>query len=211
MINIALADDQQLVRQSFINMLTSINNFTVVIDAPDGSCLIEQIFKKQPIPDVAIIDICMPVMNGFETTLYLKKNFPLIKVLALSMYDNIANVIRILKCGADGFISKNSKIEDMEEAIISVNNGLMYLDNALLQDAKSKVSQLKNTPGLNELEIQFLQLLLLDLSYPEIAERMFKSSRTIEHYRDSLFEKFSVHTKLGLILFALKNKIVDFN
>lgn len=172
--------------------------------------------KKDRLPDVALLDINMPKMDGYETALWLKDNFPEVKVLALSMYDDDGAIIRMLKNGAKGYVLKDSNIADVKTAIESVlskgyyyselvTGKLIYSINHLDEPDHSSIKEILK---LNSREIEFLKLACTEMSYKEIAEKMFLSPRTIEGYRDSLFEKLNLKSRVGLVLFAIKNGIV---
>lgn len=210
---IALADDHVLLRIGLAQLIESLG-FTVVFQADDGK---ECIDKLEPahLPQLILMDINMPEMDGYATTQWLKENHPDIKVLALSMYDNEASIIRMLKCGAKGYILKDSEPAELKAAIDAVlTKGYYYSDlvsgkliNAInkMEDGGSEVNTLVN---LNERETDFLKYACTEMTYKEIADKMFVSPRTIDGYRDALFEKLNVKTRVGLVMYAIKNGIV---
>lgn len=213
MASIVLVDDHSLLRIGLAQLVQSLG-FTVIFEADDGKEFIE---KLQPtaLPEVVLMDINMPVMDGFETTQWLKQNHPDIKVLALSMYDNENSIIRMLKCGAKGYILKDSEPAELKTAIEDViNKGYYYSDlvsgkliHAInkIEDEGSAVNTLAN---LNDRETDFLKYACTEMTYKEIADKMFVSPRTIDGYRDGLFEKLHVKTRVGLVMYAIKNGIV---
>lgn len=213
MANLALVDDHILLRTGLAELVRNLGH-QVILEASHGEELIEKL-EIAALPEVVLMDINMPVKDGYETTLWLKKNHPKIKVLALSMYDSEASVIRMLKNGAKGYILKDSDPAELQTAIQTlVERGFYYselvtgdiLSSALHPDADSD----HPSHRLNEREITFLQLACSELTYKEIAEKMFISPRTVDGYRDSLFEKLNVKTRVGLVLFAIRQKLVDF-
>jgi DNA-binding NarL/FixJ family response regulator len=157
----------------------------------------------------------MPQMDGYETAQWIKENHPDIKVLALSMYDNENSIIRMLKCGAKGYILKDSEPAELKTAIEDlVTKGYYYSDlvsgkliHAInkIEDEGSAVNTLVN---LNDRETDFLKYACTEMTYKEIADKMFVSPRTIDGYRDGLFEKLHVKTRVGLVMYAIKNGIV---
>jgi DNA-binding NarL/FixJ family response regulator len=162
------------------------------------------------------MDINMPEMDGFETTVWLKKNYPEIKVLVLSMYDNEASIIRMLKCGAKGYILKDCEPSVLKTAIEDVLiKGYFYSDlvSGKLIHALNKIqdddNDFKALFSLNARETDFLKYTCTELTYKEIADKMFVSPRTIDGYRDALFEKLHVKTRVGLAIYAIKNGLVD--
>jgi len=211
--SIVLVDDHSLLRIGLAQLAQSLG-FTVIFEADDGKEFIERL-QTTALPDVVLMDINMPVMDGFEATQWLKQNHPDIKVLALSMYDNENSIIRMLKCGAKGYILKDSEPAELKAAIDAlVSKGYYYSDlvsgkliHAInkIEDEGSAVNTLSN---LNDRETDFLKYACTEMTYKEIADKMFVSPRTIDGYRDGLFEKLNVKTRVGLVMYAIKNGIV---
>jgi len=213
MCSVVLVDDHSLLRIGLAQLVQSLG-FTVIFEADDGKEFIERL-QTTALPDVVLMDINMPVMDGFEATQWLKQNHPDIKVLALSMYDNENSIIRMLKCGAKGYILKDSEPAELKAAIDAlVSKGYYYSDlvsgkliHAInkIEDEGSAVNTLSN---LNDRETDFLKYACTEMTYKEIADKMFVSPRTIDGYRDGLFEKLNVKTRVGLVMYAIKNGIV---
>jgi len=213
MTSIVLVDDHSLLRIGLAQLLENIG-FTVVFEADDGKEFIDKL-QQSTLPDVVLMDINMPVMDGFETTQWLKINHPGIKVLALSMYDNESAIIRMLKCGAKGYILKDSEPAELKAAIDDlVSKGYYYSDlvSGKLIHAINKIedegSAMHTFVNLNERETDFLKYACTELTYKEIADKMFVSPRTIDGYRDALFEKLHLKTRVGLVMYAIKNGLV---
>ncbi len=211
---IALADDHVLLRKGLASLVSDLD-YTVLFQADNGEELIEKL-KTNPDPDVVLLDINMPKKDGYETALWLKRNKPGIKVLALSMYDDENAIIRMLKNGARGYILKDAEPADLKAAIESllhkgfyysemVTGKLIHTINAMDEEDDST----KNTLGLNEKELKFMKLIATELTYKEIAEQMNLSPRTIDGYRDALFEKLNIKSRVGLVLFSIKNGLVN--
>jgi len=212
--SIALADDHSLLRIGLAQLVESLGN-TVLFEADNGSELLQKLDNKN-LPDVVLMDINMPEMDGFQTTQWLKQNHPDVKVLALSMYDNETSIIRMLKCGAKGYILKDSEPAELKAAIDAVmTKGFYYSDlvSGKLMHAINKMDDdgegLKSLVPLNDRETDFLKYTCTELTYKEIADKMFVSPRTIDGYRDALFEKLHVKTRVGLVMYAIKNGIVN--
>ena len=215
MTTIALADDHVVMRNGLASLLKDLG-YTILYEADNGKDFIEKT-RKDYLPDVALLDINMPTMDGYETALWLKGNFPEVKVLALSMYDDDGAIIRMLKNGAKGYVLKDSNIADVKAAIESVVAKGYYYSELVTGKLIHSINHLdepdhasiKEMLKLNSREIEFLKLACTEMSYKEIAEKMFLSPRTVEGYRDSLFEKLNVRSRVGLVLFAIKNGIVN--
>ena len=161
------------------------------------------------------MDINMPEMDGYETCLWLKNNHPDIKVLALSMYDNENAVIRMFKAGAKGYILKDSDPAELRAALDGIiSKGFYYSEmvtGKLIHTINSMDENDNNIKGiikLNDREITFLKLVCTELTYKEIADKMFLSPRTIDGYRDDLFQKLNIKTRVGLVMYAIKNGII---
>ena len=159
----------------------------------------------------------MPQMDGYETTGWLKKNHPSVKVLALSMYDNENAIIRMLKSGAKGYILKDSDPSELSTAIEAIIiKGFHYSDqvNGKIMHALNKMDDeqrsVKAPTQLSEREKEFLKYTCTELTYREIADNMHLSPRTIDGYRDTLFEKLGVKTRVGLVMYAIKNGMIKF-
>jgi len=211
---VVLIDDHVLLRNGLANLVKSFDDYTVLFEANNGQHFMEQL-NANHLPDIVLMDINMPGKNGFETTLWLKHNYPYVKVLALSMYDNEQSIIRMLKNGAKGYILKDTDPREFKAALDSVYSKGYYYSELVagklihavnnLDDAESGTHSL----GLNERELEFIRLSCTEMTYKEIADKMFLSPRTIDGYRDALFEKLNIKTRVGLVMFAIKNGIVN--
>jgi DNA-binding NarL/FixJ family response regulator len=212
--SIVLVDDHSLLRNGLASLVESLGN-TVLFEADNGKEFIEKL-NAQNLPDLVLMDINMPEMDGFETTQWLKQNHPQVQVLALSMYDNETSIIRMLKCGAKGYILKDSEPAELKAAIDDIlTKGFYYSDlvSGKLMHAINKMDDdtdgLKNLVPLNDRETDFLKYTCTEMTYKEIADKMFVSPRTIDGYRDALFEKLKLKTRVGLVMYAIKNGIVN--
>lgn len=209
-IRIALADDHELIRKSIAQMLEQMN-LKVIVDAENGEELINQLHSK-PV-DVVLMDINMPVKNGIETTSWLRENMPDIKVIALTMLDDDVSVIRMLRSGARGYLIKNSRPADLVSAIHDVYEKGYHLSDLvsgrLIQNINSAGAndELHKTTSLSERENQFLRYCCSEMTYKEIGNAMHVSPRTAEGYSKSLCEKLGLKSRVGLVLYAIKNKI----
>lgn len=213
MINIALVDDHVLLRNG-LTTLVELIGFKVLFEADNGEECIKKINAGYT-PDLILMDINMPVLDGFDTTLWLKQNRPEIKVLALTMTDDENAVIRMLKNGARGYLLKDTNPVELKTAIYAaVKNGFYYsemvsgrlIHSLTGDDADSPTSH--QAVHLTEKEIIFLKLVCTELVYKEIAAKMKLSPRTVDSYRDNLFSKLDIKTRTGLAVYAIKNGIV---
>lgn len=211
-ITVGLVDDHVLLRNGLAALVKNIGH-QVVIEANDGKDFISKL-QDGPHPEVVLMDINMPVMDGYETAAYMKQHFPDIKVLALSMYDDEAAIIRMLKNGARGYILKDSDTPELKSAIEAVlTKGFYYTEmitGKLLHTINSSDEEgtTRKVLNLNEREMEFLKLSCSEMTYKEIADKMHLSPRTIDGYRDSLFDKLKIKTRVGLAIYAIKHGIV---
>ncbi|MEI2739017.1 MAG: response regulator transcription factor [Chitinophagaceae bacterium] len=210
---IALADDHTLLRKGVANLVQNFG-YAVVLESDNGRELTESIAKGN-IPDLVLLDINMPEKDGYETSLWLKENYPDIKVLALSMYDDETAIIRMLKNGVRGYILKDAEPAELKTAIESVfNKGFYYSEMVTgrlmrtITDMEDEGNNTRKILNLTERETDFLKLACSEMTYKEIAAEMHLSPRTIDGYRDTLFEKLNIKTRTGLAIYAIKNGIV---
>ena len=214
MATIALTDDHTLLRNGLAALVTSLGH-TVLFEADNGKDFISKLDKNN-LPELVLLDINMPEMDGYDTAQWIKTNHYDIKVLALSMYDNENSIIRMLKCGAKGYILKDSEPAELKAAIEAVmSKGFYYSDlvSGKLIHAINKLDDddngLKSLIQLNDRETDFLKYACTEMTYKEIADKMFVSPRTIDGYRDALFEKLHVKTRVGLVMYAIKHGVVN--
>lgn len=214
--SVVLVDDHALLRNGLATLISNLG-FDVMYECSNGKQLIEKIDKKN-LPDLILMDINMPEMDGFEATLWLKKHYPLVNVIALSMYDDENAIIRMIKNGARGYMLKDTNPNELKQAIESVMaKGFYYSDlvsgrliRSIQDDDDDDTDTRKRLLGLSEKEIEFLKFAASEMTYKEIAQQMHLSPRTIDGYRDELFQTLNVKSRVGLVLFAIKNGIVQF-
>ena len=209
-ISIAIIDDHTLFRQGMISLLSEFQEIQIVFNASNGKEMKDKIVCN-PIPEVILMDINMPVMDGYESTSWLKANYPQIKVLALSMFDEDKSIIKMLKNGAGGYLLKESKTSEVVAAIKTINEHGYFLNDLvsgrLLRNIQDNKSGQNILADLSANEIKFLQLCCSEDTYKEIADQMNLSPHTIDNYRQNLFQKFEIKSRTGLVLFALKNEL----
>jgi DNA-binding NarL/FixJ family response regulator len=214
-IKIAMADDHVLLRNALASLIDSFENCQVVLQAGTGKELIDSI-KKGAVPQVVILDLNMPEMDGFETAGWLQKERPEIIVLMLTMYDSELSLIRLLQAGVKGFLKKDIHPSELKFAIQSVvQNGYYYSNHTTgklvnLFRQHSDGNSLIQRSVLNDQEVQFLKLACSDLTYKEIAQQMGLNPRAVDTLRDQLFFKLDVKSRVGLALVAIRQGVVTF-
>lgn len=206
-IRLAIADDHKLMRSGFIKLLEQLG-FEVVLECDNGHELVSKIAGMKA--NIVLMDVNMPVMDGVEATRLLRRRHPGIKVIAVSMNNDEISIIRMLRAGAKGYVLKNEDPEELRKAIRNVaDKGFHYSE---VVAAPLVQSLLNPTEGgdevlptqLSEKEITFMRYACSELNYREIAEMMHCSARTVDGYRDDLFSKLKVKTRVGLVLYAIK-------
>ncbi|MBN9379358.1 MAG: response regulator transcription factor [Chitinophagaceae bacterium] len=212
--SVALVDDHVLLRNGLANLIRSFGEYSVLFEAGNGNDFIRQL-KPRTLPDVVLLDINMPDMDGYETALWIRRHHPEIRILALSMYDTDNSIIRMLKNGVKGYILKDIDPAELKVALESiVTKGFYYSEMVTgklihtINTMETVDHQVRHVLRLNDRELEFLRLACTECTYKEIAEQMYLSPRTIDGYRDTLFEKLNVKTRVGLVLYAIRNGIV---
>ncbi len=210
-IKIAIVDDHQLVSKALENMISFNENYEVIMNCSNGQEFLDDLQNSPHLPEVVLMDINMPVKNGIETTEAVSERYPSVKVIALTMEDNEATIIRMLKAGAKGYLLKDMSPDILFDAIDIVHKkGIFYTDIVTQSLLKIKTEE-KHAAELQDLlkdrEREFIKLACSELTYREIADQMFLSPRTIDGYRDSVFVKLNVKTRVGIVLFAIKNNL----
>ena len=209
MIKIALVDDHVVLRKSLAVLISMFQGFDIILQADNGRHLIDQL-ETNPIPDIVLLDITMPVMDGVETALWLKQNHPNIKVLALSMIKNDLIIIRMLKNGARGYILKDCEPEELRDALHQVyKKGYYYNELITIKIMNHELYGEFPKLMLTEQELNFLRWACTEKSHKEIAVEMSVSPRTIDGYRDSMFKKLNVSSRVGIAIYAIKSGIVQ--
>lgn len=214
-INIILADDHELFRDGFRAMINKIEGINLIGEAADGNELIQKSLALKP--DVIITDIKMPVMNGIEATKKLTTELPGVGVIALSMFDEENLIVDMLEAGAKGYLLKNVQKEEIIAAVKSVYNDKPYYcretSNKLAQIiAKSNFNPYKKNPvvDFSQMEIEVIRLICKEYSNKEMADKLEVSQRTIESYRSKILEKIDAKNMVGIVVYAIKNKIYEY-
>lgn len=210
---VMMADDHVLLRDALATLINSFDDFQVIKSVSSGDELISS-FDAGHLPDLILLDLNMPILDGFETAKWLYKNHPEVNIIILTMYDSEIALIRLLKSGVKGFLKKDVHPNELRAALKSVAHGGYYYSH----DTTGKLANLfqKNPDDnsviekalLSDKEMEFLRLASTDLTYKEIASIMKLTPRAIDGCRDSLFEKLDVKSRVGLAIYAVKNGIV---
>lgn len=207
--NVAIVEDQAMFRAGLVSLLSEFEELHVMMEAGNGKEFQDKLKKKKP--DVVLLDLEMPVMDGMETLEYLKATHPGIRVLILTMHNEEPIIAHMIESGAHGFLVKNDPIETLIDAIYSVMDTGYYLDervsHALVQRLMlgKKIKPSFEKVMLTERELQVVQLLCQELTTKEIGERMNLSHRTIEGHRETILEKIKAKNTVGIVMYAIKN------
>lgn len=205
---IVIVEDHILLSQAIASLVNSFKGFNVLYTCKNGKELLTKLKTPHNIPDIILMDVNMPILNGIETTEIVKNEYPKINVIALSVEENDATIIKMLKAGAKGYLLKDVEKDVLELALTeTIKNGYYHtkdVSNILinsLSDDNSSETRLKDR------EIEFIIHTCSEMTYKQIAEKMFLSPKTIDGYRDNLFQKLHVKNRIGLVLYAIKNGI----
>jgi DNA-binding NarL/FixJ family response regulator len=213
-IKVAIADDHKIFRKGVILSLKPYHNIRFVLEADNGEELIQGVESANP--DIVLMDLKMPVKDGIETTKYLNKHFPSIRILILTMYEDERFVGHLMDSGANGYLLKSTDPEEIKQGIMDVMRTGFYLNNFVNRVLiKKNYAKQKFNPNLNseivisEREKEVLSLVCLEYTALEIAQKMDISARTVEAIKDRLMERFGVKNSVGLVFFAMKNSLID--
>lgn len=206
--SIVIVDDHLLIANALSSIISNFEQFEVLYTCENGLDFQEKL-KLKKVPNIVLLDISMPVMDGFETANWIKTTHPEILIMVLSMQEDEQSLIKMIKNGAKGYLLKNVHPTELEKAL----NGIVKDGHYFPEWARSKVFtsisddtiNTQSKANLSEREEEFLRYTVTEMNYREISEKMFCSPRTVENYRDSLFEKLELKTRVGLAVYALKN------
>jgi DNA-binding NarL/FixJ family response regulator len=208
---IGLADDQQLFLQSLSLLIDSFKTFQVVVSALDGKLLLPQLSRLPALPDIMLIDVNMPEMDGIATAKAITREYPSIKCVALSMKDDDITVISMLKAGCCSYLLKDIHPAELEKALEEINSKGYYNADTANLNYRRLLGHARRDGEMviSDREMTFLQLACSDKTYRQIAGEMHLSERTIDGYRESLFVKLNVQSRVGMALEAIRRKLVS--
>lgn len=213
--SLLLADDHIVLRDGLANLINETGQFSVCGKADNGKQVVEA-FEAGRRPDLVMLDLNMPEMDGYNTAEWISKHYPDVKMLILTMFDSEVAMIRLLQLGVRGFLKKDIHPEDLNQALLAVAEGGYYYAHSTTGKLvnffrRSNFSELSvDRKILTALEIEMLKLSCTEKTYKEIASELNLSPRAIENHREALFEKLDVKSRVGLALYAVKNGIVSF-
>lgn len=205
---VAIADDHRLIAESLSYLINDSPEFRVILLANNGKLLLEALEKSGNLPDICILDINMPVLNGVETAREISNRFPDIKLLALSMNDDEASVIQMIRAGCRGYLLKDCTQAELHKALHEIfTKGFYYSDfvtGKLVHTIHKEEKAADPGIRLTDREMEFIRYAASEMTYKEIALTMKLSERTIDGYREALFEKLQVKSRVGLVLYAIR-------
>jgi two-component system invasion response regulator UvrY len=220
-VKLALVDDHNLFRKGLITLIGLADKheqYMIVFEAESGEAMMNKLDKKM-LPDIILMDIDMPDMNGYDAVAWLKQHYPEIAVLVVSMVETEEAVVRMVRMGVRGYLSKDIEVEDIYHALREIREKGRYFTDFLtgkLIDAVNNDGEEDDNSNpiwsqLAEHERQFISLACTDMTYEEVAKKMFVSPKTVDGYRHSIFTRFKIKNRVGLVLFAIRNKLVEIN
>ena len=216
-IRVAIADDQMLFRKGMMAIVDGFTDIQITLEADNGRALLDALALASPLPDVVLLDLSMPELNGVETTKLIHKQYPSLKIIILSVYGEDRFVTHLMDLGVNAYLFKNVEPLEVERAIRAVVDTDFYFNEAFLTALKNRMLVKKPRRLLTEdlpatltaREIEVLNLICKQLTAPEIAERLNLSIRTVDGHRANLLEKTNARNTAGLVLFAIKNQLLD--
>ncbi len=209
---IALVDDHTMFRKGLAVLINLFPQYKVLLDVANGRELIDQL-DPDHLPDIVLLDIHMPVMDGYATAAWLRDHHPGIRILALSTMDSDTTIIKMIRQGVRGYILKDADPKELLVAFREIlDRGFYYneiVTRKVIQSLQQGAQDASAFPKLTDRETEFLRLACSEKNYQQIAGEMFVSERTVDGYRESLFKKFNVTNRVGLVLYAIKNGLVQ--
>jgi DNA-binding NarL/FixJ family response regulator len=212
-IRILMADDHQLFRKGLINIINQNEDLEVVGEANDGNDFF-RLIDKGLVADLFLLDVNMPNLDGIETVIRLNRRGIKTPVLMLSMEDDEATIIQLMKLGSRGYILKDASPDELMQSIRMAASNKYFINDILSSKVLNSIEEKSNGNGqhiiesLSDRELEFLKLTSTELTYKEMADKMSVSPRTIDFYRDSLFTKLNVKSRVGLAMYAIKKGLV---
>jgi DNA-binding NarL/FixJ family response regulator len=215
-INVALADDQVLFREGIASLIKNEAGFSLVMEADNGLDFLSKLKTMDELPDILLMDMEMPGMDGMQLNDELRKKFPSVKVIVLSVHSSERLMARMIQAGASGYLFKNCNKDELLNALRSVFNNGFYITPAVLKAIQSPAANAKGITNIQSIPIEIsqrerevLQLICEEFSNAEIAEKLFISVRTVDGHRNNLLAKTGCHNTAGLVLFAVKHRLFE--
>lgn len=214
-IHVAIAEDQRLFRECLVSLLNGFERIKVNVEVANGKELLAHLYVVAPTPQVVLLDLTMPEMNGLETTRQLKKLFPDIKIIILSVHSEERHIVHMVSEGVNGYLVKNAELSEVIQAVKAVHEKGFYFNEAMLRAIhtgmanKHEKSYNPNSP-LTAREKEILELICQEHTTQEIAEKLFLSVRTVDGHRNNLLEKTGARNTAGLVIYALRHDLFKF-
>ncbi|WP_299551303.1 response regulator transcription factor [Seonamhaeicola sp.] len=207
--SVVIVDGHVLLSQAIAHLVDSFEEFETLYICNNGQELLDKLKQNSVLPDIVLMDICMPELNGIQTTQLVSEIYPRINILALTADEDEHSIINMLRAGAKGYLFKSIEKSELEIALVDViTQGYHHTKNVsdvlikfLMGESESKKVNLKQQ------ELQFIRYVCSEMTYKEIAKSMYRSPKTIDGYRDALFKKLQVKNKIGLVMYAIKHKL----
>ncbi len=204
---VVLIDDHRLFRKGMVELINGFSSYTVIWEGENGKELTQKI-SPQNLPDIVLLDISMPIMDGFETAQWLEQRYPEVKILALSMHNDDETIMKMLKSGVNGYVLKNADPAELRMALKKLQEEGSYYSNRVTEILVKNFHKKKEVEvELSEREIEFLKLACTELPYKSFAPILKVHPRVVEAIREALFKKLNVLTRVGLVLYAIKHGI----
>jgi DNA-binding NarL/FixJ family response regulator len=209
-VSIGITDDQQLFLKSLVTLVNTFEGFTTVLDAFNGKDLLEKLALLKNLPDILLLDVNMPVMDGVSAATEISTKYPGIKLVALSLKDDDLTVISMLKAGCCAYLVKDIHPHELEKALNEIYTKGYYNADITNINYRRLIVQDKQKDNLKltEKELVFLKLSCSELTYKQVAAQMFLAERTIDGYRESVFEKMNVQSRVGMVMEAIRRGII---
>lgn len=204
---IVIVDDHILFAKALLGLVNSFQEFTVLEVLKNGQELIDYLQANNSKPDIILLDIKMPVLNGIETMTWLRRQRPEQKTLALSMEDDENFLLKMIRLGCRGYLLKDIEPKEFLKALNAVINTGYYFNSEVSDALNNNNIEEKEFEPLRKRELEFLQYACSEMTYKEVADKMSLSPKTIDGYRENLFNKLQVKSRVGMVIFAIKNDI----
>lgn len=213
-IRIAIAEDQQLFRECLVSILNGFDHLEVICEAPNGNVLLSHLAAASTPPDIVLMDLSMPELNGMDTTKVLKKSYPEIKIIILSVHSEERHIVRLVGMGVNGYLLKNTELSEVVRAVEAVWEKGFYFNESILRAIQQGIGQKQQKQfnpeiPLTSREKEVLDLICQELTTQEIAEKLYLSIRTVDGHRNNLLEKTGSRNTAGLVLYAVKNGLFE--
>ncbi|WP_396598007.1 response regulator [Dokdonia sp. R86516] len=201
---IVIVDDHTLLSQAISGLVNSFENFKVLYTCKNGQELLDNLRFENKRPDIILMDVNMPIMDGIEATTQVKDLYPTILILALSVEEDDHTILQMIRAGAKGYLLKDTEKKTLENALNELAVNGYYHTNTVSQLLVKSLNG-NNKDALRDREIEFIKHACTEMTYNEIADVMFLSPKTVQGYRDSVFSKLNLKNRTGLVIYALKN------